>query len=76
MARVLLDLNNPVFQEAWFSLGRSDALAVLNTFKKIRQLDWEQLYRDPGLRWEPSFRAVDPGTKGFTVFVSRNACVR
>jgi hypothetical protein len=63
MARVLLDLNNPVFQEAWFSLGRSDALAVLNTFKKIRQLDWEQLYRDPGLRWEAILSRSGPGNQ-------------
>lgn len=52
MARVLLDLNDPVLQETWFALERREALAVLATFRKIRQLDWEQLYRDRGLRWE------------------------
>jgi len=63
MARVLLDLNNPAFQDHWLSLGRSDALAVLNTFKKIRQLHWEQLYRDPGLRWESILSRSGPGNQ-------------
>ncbi|MBZ5591593.1 MAG: hypothetical protein LAP39_05115 [Acidobacteriia bacterium] len=52
MARVLLDLNNPVFQEGWFALEREDALAVLSASRKLRPLDWDQLYRDSGLRWE------------------------
>jgi hypothetical protein len=63
MAGVLLDLNNPVFQDDWFSLGRSDALAVLTTFKKLRQLDREQLYRDSGLRWEAILSRVGPGNQ-------------
>jgi|SRR5215472_11369390 hypothetical protein len=63
MDRVLLDLNNPVFQEDWFSLDRPEALAVLNTFKKIRQLNWEQLYRDPGLRWEAILSRSGPGNQ-------------
>ena len=61
MARVLLDLNNPVFQADWFSLGRAEALAVLAAFRKIRLLDWEQLYRDPGLRWEAILSRSGPG---------------
>ena len=63
MARVLLDLNNAVFQDDWFSLERSDALAVLNAFRKIHQLDWEQLYRDPGLRWEAILSRSGPGNQ-------------
>jgi len=61
MAGVLLDLNNPVFQDDWFSLGRAEALAVLATFRKIRLFDWEQLYRDPGLRWEAILSRSGPG---------------
>jgi hypothetical protein len=63
MARVLLDLNNPVFQNDWFSLGRSEALAVLTNFRKLRQLDWEQLYRDPGLRWEAILSRSGPSNQ-------------
>ena len=52
MTSILLDLNNPVFQADWFGLEREEALAVLATLRKIRQMTWEQIYRDRGLRWE------------------------
>jgi len=60
MARVLLDLNNPLFQETWFSLDRPEILAVIATLRKIRQLEWEQLYRDPRLRWEAILSGSGP----------------
>jgi len=47
-----LDLNNPVFQDALFSLQKTERLAVLDTLKKLRQITWNQLYADKGLRWE------------------------
>ena len=49
---VLLDLNNPTFQENLFGLQKPEKLAALDTLKKIRQLNWSQLYRDNGLKWE------------------------
>lgn len=52
MARVLLDLNNPGFQRNWFALERDEQLAVLATLGRIQQMEWDQLYRDRGLRWE------------------------
>jgi hypothetical protein len=61
MARVLVDLNNPVFQEVWFALGREEAFAVLATLRKIHQLEWDQLYRDRGLRWEAILSRRGPG---------------
>jgi len=63
MARVLLDLNNPVFQQEWFALEREDALAVLSTLRKIRQLDWDQLYGDKKLRWEAISSRSGPAGK-------------
>ncbi len=50
--RVLLDLNNPVFQDNLFRLQKPERLAALDTLNKIRQLSWAQLYRDQGLKWE------------------------
>lgn len=47
-----LDLNNPVFQEHLFSLQTAARHAALDTLKKVRQLTWDQLYRDSGLKWE------------------------
>ncbi|MCB1191356.1 MAG: hypothetical protein KDK90_13005 [Leptospiraceae bacterium] len=52
MNKVLLDLNNPVFQQDLFALSKQEAIAVLKTLKKISQLTWDQLYQDTGLKWE------------------------
>ena len=49
---VLLDLNNPVFQDHLFNLPKPDRHAALDTLKKIRQLTWHQVYSDSGLKWE------------------------
>jgi hypothetical protein len=52
MTRILLDMNHPSFQEKLFNLEKLEQRALLNTLKKIRQLDWEGLYKDKGIRWE------------------------
>jgi hypothetical protein len=49
---VRLDLNNPVFQRDLFALQKIERHMVLDTLAKIRQLQWSQIYRDKGLRWE------------------------
>ena len=49
---IRLDLNNPVFQEQLLTLQKADRHAALDTLNKIRQLSWNQLYRDPGIKWE------------------------
>jgi hypothetical protein len=49
---VLLDLNNPTLQENLLGLQKPEKLAALDTLKKIRQLNWAQVYRDNGLKWE------------------------
>ena len=50
--RLQLDLNNEVFQENWLTLDKSERNRVTDTLRKLRQLTWEQLYRDQGLKWE------------------------
>lgn len=50
--KVLLDLNNPTFQENLFGLEKPERLAPLDTLNKIRRLTWTQVYRDIGLKWE------------------------
>jgi hypothetical protein len=52
MSRILLDLNNSVFQQDLFSLPKAEALGVLKILRKISQLTWEELYKDQGLKWE------------------------
>ncbi len=51
-AKVRLDLNNPVFQEHLLTLQKPERHAALDTLNKIRQLTWDQVYRDQGLKWE------------------------
>lgn len=50
--RVRLDLNSPEFQKSLLELDKSERNRVLDTLKKLLQLDWSQVYRDPGLKWE------------------------
>ena len=49
---VKLDLNNPAFQGNLLELDKTERNRVLDTLKKLLKLDWEQVYRDPGLKWE------------------------
>lgn len=52
MSRILLDLNNPIFQQNLFTLPKPEVLSTLKILRKISQLTWEQLYKDQGLKWE------------------------
>lgn len=49
---VRLDLNNPVFQENLLTLQKPERHAALDTLNKLRQMTWNQVYRDSGLKWE------------------------
>jgi hypothetical protein len=49
---VKLDLNNPEFQRSWLELDKTERNRVLDTLKKLLKLDWEQVYKDQGLKWE------------------------
>ena len=50
--RVLLDLNNAVFQENWLGLDKVERNRVTDTLRKLNQQTWEQVHRDAGLKWE------------------------
>lgn len=47
-----MDLNNPVFQSNLLELQKTERHAALDTLNKLRQLSWNQVYRDTGLKWE------------------------
>jgi hypothetical protein len=51
-AMVRLDLNNPIFQEHLLTLQKPERHAALDTLNKLRQMTWNQVYRDNGLKWE------------------------
>jgi hypothetical protein len=50
--RVKLDLNNPEFQKNLLDLDKGERNRVLDTLRKVLKLEWDQVYRDPGLKWE------------------------
>jgi hypothetical protein len=47
---VRLDLNNPVFQRQLFNLSKTEQRKTLNTFRKLANLMWQQIYADHGLK--------------------------
>lgn len=59
-AKVQLDLNNPVFQRDLFTLQKAERHAALDMLNKLRQLNWPQVYRDKGLRWEKIVSIAPP----------------
>ena len=57
---VRLDLNNPVFQENLLNLQKPERHAALETLRKLRQMTWQQVYRDQGLKWEKIVSVTPP----------------
>ena len=51
-SRVRLDLNSPEFQEVFFRLEHSELKQVAGSLRRLRDLDWNTLYRHPGFKWE------------------------
>ena len=69
--KVLLDLNNPIFQEDLFSLDRENAARVLAALRKIKKLSWTEIYRDRGLRWELVQSKTGPsGNRLYTIRIA------
>ena len=69
---VLLDLNNPVFQDDLFNIEKEDALRIPDTLKKIKSLTWTDMYNDKGLRWELIQSRTRPGGQRlYTIRISQ-----
>jgi hypothetical protein len=49
---VELDMNTLEFQEGLFALEKIELLQVINTLRKLMQMEWQQIYQDKGLHWE------------------------
>jgi hypothetical protein len=49
---VRLDLNSPEFQDVFFRLELAQLKQVVASLTRLRELDWNNLYRHPGYRWE------------------------
>ena len=50
--RIRLDLNSPEFQEVFFRLEADALKQVVASLRRLRDLDWNSLYRHKGFRWE------------------------
>ena len=59
-ANVRLDLNNLVFLRNLFALAKDDQRQSLTTLGKLFQMTLDQVYRDPGLKWEAIASQVGP----------------
>jgi len=68
--KLQLDLNNGIFQENWLALDKSERNRVTDTLRKLRQLTWDQLYRDQGLKWEKVV-SVKPPTGTDAIYTLR-----
>ena len=68
---VLLDLNNPLVQDYLLGLAKGDAALVLAVLRKIKKLQWPQVYRDKGLHWELVQSKTGPsGARLYTIRLS------
>lgn len=51
-SRIRLDFNSPEFQDVFFRLESSELKQVVASLRRLRQFDWNTLYRHAGFRWE------------------------
>ena len=51
-SRVKLDLNSPGFQDVFFRLELSQLKQVVGSLRRLRELDWNGVYRHTGFQWE------------------------
>ena len=60
-SRLRLDLNSPTFQEVFFVLEAEELKQVVASLRRLRDLDWNSLYRHTGFRWEAIEHLKGPG---------------
>ena len=50
-SRLRLDLNSPEFQDICFRLQTDELKQVVASLRRLRDLDWDSLYRHTGFHW-------------------------
>ncbi len=71
-SRVRLDLNSPAFQEVFFQLETSELKQVVAALNRLRELDWNTLYRHKGFHWEAIEHLTAPnGAKVYSLRLSQ-----
>jgi len=73
MNPILLDLNNPQFQQDLFRLSKREQTALLKSLKKMSQMSWSQLYSDKGFNWEKIISKQGPhGKPIYTIRIGKS----
>ena len=67
--RVRLDLNSPEFLDVFLGLELAELKQVVASLRRIRELDWNSLYRHTGFQWEAIEHLTSP--HGGTVYSLR-----
>jgi hypothetical protein len=49
-SRLRLDLNSPEFQDVFFRLEHAELKQVVASLRRLRELDWNTVYRHAGFR--------------------------
>jgi hypothetical protein len=71
-SRVRLDLNSPEFRDVFFRLELGELKQVVASLARLRELDWNNLYRHTGFRWEAIQHLKAPnGAKVYSLRLSQ-----
>jgi hypothetical protein len=71
-SRIRLDLNSPEFQDVFFRLDAAELKQVVVSLRRLRDLDWNGLYRHTGFRWEAIDHLKAPtGAKVYSLRLSQ-----
>jgi len=71
-SRVRLDLNSPEFQDIFFRLELGELRQVVSSLARLCELDWNNLYRHSGYRWEAVQHLKAPnGAKVYSLRLSQ-----
>ncbi len=60
-SRVRLDVNSPEFQDVFFRLPVAELTQAVASLARLRELDWNTLYRHTGYNWERIAHLRGPG---------------
>ena len=60
-SKIRIDLNSPVFQDVFFRLDAADLKQVVASLGRLRELEWNALYRHTGYQWEHINHLRGPG---------------
>lgn len=70
---IRLDPYNPVFQRQLFALEAKQQRKALSSLRMLGEMTWDQVYRDPGLRWEAILSKTGPhGGRLYSVRLGRS----